>query len=96
MLLIEKAFGFQFNEENITTAVINMKTHTHANGSHLALGNVLAILSLGCSVLSIAFIIIGFFTYAILAGLYYSCIRTIDFVTPFFEICLSKHHHHHQ
>jgi hypothetical protein len=37
--------------------------------------NVLAILSLGCSVISIAFIIdrFIFFTYAILAGLHYTC-----------------------
>jgi hypothetical protein len=61
------------------------------------LGNVLAISSLGCSVISITCIICRFifFTYAILAGLHYSCIRTIDFVTPFVVICLSKHHHHH-
>jgi hypothetical protein len=36
-----------------------------------------------------------FFTSAILAGLHYSYIRTIDFVTPFVVIYLSKHHHLH-
>jgi hypothetical protein len=61
-------------------------------------GNVLAILSLGCFVISKAFIFcrLIFFTYAILAGLNYSCIRAIDFSTPFVVIYLIKHHHHHQ
>jgi ABC-type enterochelin transport system permease subunit len=56
----------------------------------------LGILSLGCSVIFVASFIsmFIFFTYAILAGLHYSCIQTIDFVTPF-VIYLSKHHHYH-
>jgi hypothetical protein len=39
--------------------------------------------------------IIIFFTYALLAGLHYSCIRIIDFVTFFVVISSSKVHHHH-
>jgi hypothetical protein len=46
-----------------------------AIGTAASLGNVLAILSLSCSVTYIAFIICRFvfFTYAILAGLHYTC-----------------------
>jgi hypothetical protein len=43
ILLIEKAFGFQFNEENVETAVINMKLRTFSEGSHIALVNELVI-----------------------------------------------------
>jgi hypothetical protein len=43
ILLIEKAFGFQFNEENMETAVINMKLRTFSEGSHIALVNELVI-----------------------------------------------------
>jgi hypothetical protein len=46
------------------------------------------------SMVSIIYMFI-FFPYSILAGLHYSCIRTIDFVTILVVICLSKHHHHH-
>jgi hypothetical protein len=40
-----------------------------------ALGDVLVIISLGCSVISMAFVICRFifFTYAVSAGLHYSC-----------------------
>jgi hypothetical protein len=60
--------------------------------------NVSAIASLCCFVISVAYIICRFifFSYAILRGLHYSCIQTIDLVTFFIVMYLSKHHHYHQ
>lgn len=43
ILLIEKAFGFQFDDENIETTVINLRSRTLSSGSHIALVNELVI-----------------------------------------------------
>jgi hypothetical protein len=36
-----------------------------------------------------------FYNYTFLAGLHYSCVRTIDFVGPLVAIYLSKHYHYY-
>jgi hypothetical protein len=38
--------------------------------------------------------IVTFFTFALLADLHYSCVRTIHFVIPLVVIHVTKQHHH--
>jgi hypothetical protein len=43
LLIVEKAFGFQFNEENMETTVINLKSRTFCSGAQINLVSELVI-----------------------------------------------------